>query len=381
VDAMAALQARYGGNRANPDYARKRADDRAPQGDGMNIGMGMGSGTGPPPGGVGRAGLAEGNAQVISRNLFLEERFRLSGDLPSADGTEIHAALEQRRRPRLSRQIDIPVPRTESGGELRLERNTPFGLSSLGLGLKAAMSATDTGFGPNTVWSAGFRQAWVLPWLAVLAPDGRLALEYSRNAPADEHPLLELTAMKDIWRGEATVPLPLRMRLDVRAGGLYFYHRDRSYLGSGAFLEGRLDQRPTRVFGYGIESGYRRYRPGAPLQGNDPTDPIAGLLPAGEFPQSYWQSYAHAEWGEDSPDPSRSSLAPFLATELGFSRFLAAAGLRSAHWEPEFGFRAGLAFCPTRTQSISLLGSYSQGIRSATEKALQVETRYQHILK
>ena len=132
---------------------------------------------------------------------------------------------------------------------------------------------------------------------------------------------------------------------------------------------------------YGLEAGYRRYRPAAPGAGGERADPIAGVYPAGEFPQSYWQSYLHAEWGDDRPDPSRAGAAPYLAAELGFSRFLALSGLRSAHWEPEFGFRGGFSLCPTRSQSIFLLGSYSQGIRHATEKALQLETRYQYFIK
>ena len=338
---------------------------------------GGGSGeTGPAMGSPGMSGNAQGNAQVISRNLYLEERLRAGAAFPLGDDVSGNAALESRRRPRVSDQVALRVPRRESGGDFKLARSVPAGATELSLGLKAADDPADTGLpGPRAVWRGGIRQEWSAPGL------GSLSLEYARNAAAEEHPLLELAGMKDVFRAEAQIPLPMRSRLDARAGRLYFYNRGRKYLGSGDLIEADLSHRPLREFALGLEGGYRKYAPGPSLPEEGSLDPIAGIYPRGEFPQSYWQGNLHAEWGDERADASFSPATPFAAAELGMSRFAKIRGVRSAHWEPDFGLRGGLSLRPLRSQCLSLLAAYSQGIRNAAEKEMRLETRYEYFLK
>ncbi|MBW8889972.1 MAG: tetratricopeptide repeat protein [Fibrobacteres bacterium] len=331
---------------------------------------GMGLASIPEPTGIralrGAAGI--GGGYEADRHLFYdEEKAVLQGDRPMGAGVLLSAHAETRRRPWISKDLDVTVPDREDAGNLELKRVTRHGTTRLAAGIRST-SAAAVGGSRDPLYSVTAEQDW-RPMREVSIIAG-----YDRNALAEENPILAIAAVKECWRGGLHLSLPAEVDLDLHLARAGFRSWDRRWLGEGALARVVVEHRLLPSLSAGTSFAYNGFASAQAMPGPKGISLIGGLLTPKEFPQTFWHGSAYLEW-QDRTRPEAGWLpSPTASFELGRNYFPDPGSEGPGAWANELAVRAGFTLKPSAAQRITALAEYASGLltRNESESALSL---------
>lgn len=331
---------------------------------------GMGQASIPEPTGIRalRGSAGAGGGYGIDRHLFYdEEKAKLHGDRPLGAGVLLTVRAETRRRPWISKDLDVTVPNREDDGDLELKRVTPHGMTRLSAGIRSTSYASRGG-SRDPVYAVTAEQEW--------RPlrEAALAAGYDANALADENPILAIAAVKECWRGGLHFSLPAEVELDLHLARAGFRTWERRWLGEGALARLTAEQRWLPWLTAGASCAYNGFTAAPAAPGPKGVPLVGGLLTPKEFPQTYWHASAYLEWQERSAPGASWPPSPTASAELGRNYFPSDGAEAREGWANELALRAGLTAKLSAAQKISALAEYERGllVRNESESAFSL---------
>jgi hypothetical protein len=284
-------------------------------------------------------------------------------------GVLLSAHAETRRRPWISKDLEVTVPDREDAGNLELKRVSQHGTTRLAAGIRST-SAAVAGGSRDPLYTITAEQEW-RPMREVTLIAG-----YDRNALAEENPILAIAAVKECWRSGLHISLPAEVDLDLHLARAGFRSWDRRWLGEGTLARAIAEHRIMPLLSAGGSFAYNGFASAQATPGPKAVSLIGGLLVPKEFPQTYWHGAAYLEW-QDRIRPEASWFpSPTASVELGRNYFPDPESEGPGAWANELALRAGFTLKPFASQRITALAEYARGLQTRNESESALSLNY-----
>lgn len=330
------------------------------------------------PAGAGLLGLqgeakAGAGADLAFHPHYEEQRATVGGQASLGSRTMLLFASETRRRPWTSGKL-TSVPDREDAGRLTLRREGIQGSTRLSLGVRSTREALRGG-DPDPVMTAAAEQEWRM------LREISLTLGYERNEVAGENPVLALTGQRNRWMAELRLALPAQSRAELSAALSSYHDWGGRGLGESAIFKSALERRLLRFLALGAGLAYNSFSPAALRPGPGGVPLVGGILPANEFPQSFWHGSGYLEWLQRTPVTSSWWPSPFASVEAGRNYFPPSGSSGEGIWANEFALRGGISLLPAFSQRLVVMGSYASGLHRRNEIEAGLSAQYEWSFK